>query len=116
MKTKFFIVLMLLSFVVLGVIAWVMNDMDKKMNETAVKSGLILDAVPENGGLVLTVAVDNSLYEIHTNATNVKNHVVVVFKGGVPVAILQENGVFEIREWKKLKTLEKMPRVEEGVV
>jgi len=100
--------------IVLGVIGWIMNEMDKEMNETVVRSAQILDWYSDEMGLVLTVSVsDGKLYKLYTNAThlNVEEPIAVVFQKGVPVVILQGYGAYEVVDWQELKTLEKMPEV-----
>jgi len=107
-------VVVLLALVVLGVMGWIMNEMDKVWNETVVKSADVLNWYPDEKGLVLTVSVsDGKLYKLYTNATllNVKEPIKVVFQKGVPVAVLQEYRVYEVIDWQELKTLEKMPKV-----
>ena len=106
-------VLVLLALVILGIMGWIMNEMDKKMNETVVRSTSIIGWYPDENGLVLTVGVDGKLYRLYTNATrlNVEEPIAVVFQKGVPVAILQGCRVYEVVDWQELKTLEKMPEV-----
>jgi len=114
MKWLWFVVI--LGIASLITVAWVMNEMDTQMNQTVVKTGTILNWYPEKEGLVLTIAVNDSLYKINTNATmiNVKEPVILVFKGNSPVTIIQGDRAFGIRDWQKLKTIEKMPEVEKN--
>lgn len=105
----------LLALVVLGVMGWIMNEMDKEMNETVVRSAHIIDWYSDEKGLVITVSVsDGRLYKLYTNAKhlNVEEPIAVVFQKGVPVVILQGYRCCNVIDWQELKTLERMPEVE----
>lgn len=104
-----------IAITMLVVMAWVMNDMDVQTNQTTVKNGKISDWYPEKEGLVLTVATDSGFYKLYTNATmiNVKEPIAVVFQGNKPIAILQDDRAFGVKDWEKLKNLEDMPEVKE---
>ncbi len=109
-------VLVVAAIVVLGVVSWIMHDMDKQMNETMKtlsKNARIISWHVDEQGIVITVSVDESFYRLYTyaNELNVSKPVTVVFKEGTPIAVVQENRAFGIRDWEKLKTLEKMPEV-----
>lgn len=111
---KWIWVVVVLSLVVLGAMVWVMNDIDRKRSETAVEVATILDWYPDESGIVITVSVNGKLYKLHTNASlmNVEEPVKVVFEKGVPVAVLQEYRSYSVLDWEELKTLEKMPAVQ----
>ena len=107
-------VVVLLALVVLGITGWIMNEMDKKMNETVVRSALIIDWYPDENGLVITVSVsDGKLYKLYTNAThlNAKEPIAIVFQKGVPTIIMQGNRDYRVMDWQELKTIEKMPEL-----
>ena len=108
--------LVVAAIVVLGVVSWIMHDMDKQMNETMKtlsKNAQIISWHVDEQGIVITVSVDESFYRLYTyaNELNVSKPVTVVFKEGTPIAVVQENRAFDIRDWEKLETLEKMPEV-----
>lgn len=106
-------VVILLGLIILGAVVYVMWDMDRRISETVVKEGQILDWYPEKEGLVLTVSTDGKLYRFSTNATeiNVKQPLKIVFEKGIPVAIIQNYNNYSILDWQELKTREDMPTV-----
>ena len=104
-------VLVLLGVVVLGAVAWITLLSDFSKN--CIKTATIVDWYPEKEGLVLTVCIDGKFYKLYTNASfiNVNKSVNVIFRNGIPIAILQGYRLYKVLNWEELKNLESMPKV-----
>ena len=112
-------VLVVAALVVLGAVVWVMHDMDKKLSETngtVSKTAQVLDWFTDSSGIVITVNVDGKLYRLYTNADmiNVSEPVRVVFQSGKPIAVVQDDRAYGIKDWDVLKTLEDMPKIKKS--
>ena len=104
-------VVVVLGLIMLGAMVWIAFDVDKPKVKKV--SATIVDAIPWEEGLIITVNADGKFYRIYTNATmiNTSESIILHFKDGKLVKVLQNGKTFGVLKYSQLKTLEKIPVV-----